>query len=113
MTDNAVRPVLVVDFGDEVGTFSAYERANQALLVQYADDVFGDGFAALKAVIALATDMVVEDERDDFGEFLLRNGRFDGFAQRLYDGLDKCWKGETTLPLEPSSDSSETSSAPD
>ena len=113
MTENAVRPALIVNFDDEVGTFPAQETANQALLVQHVDNIYGGGYAAVKALIVLTTDMVLPDEQEEFGEFLMRNGRHPDFQQRLYDGLEACWKGETTLPLERSEDSSETSSAQD
>ena len=39
MTDT-VQPSLVVDFGDERGEFKAHDRANQAVLVKYVDDLF-------------------------------------------------------------------------
>ena len=109
MTDT-VQPSLVVDFGDERGEFKAHDRANQAVLVKYVDDLFAGGYAAVKAAVELSRDMVLPEDIDEFDEFLLRNGRAEDFTQKLYDALDACWKGETHLPLESSSPSSDTSS---
>lgn len=109
-TPDKIAPALIVDFGDEVGTFPAHETANQAVLVEYAEDIYAGGYASVKATIKLAQDMVLDDSQEEFAEFLRRNGRAEDFTQKLYDALEKCWSGETHLPLESSSPSSDTSS---
>lgn len=109
-TSDKTAPALIVDFGDEVGTFPAHESANQAILVEYAEDIYAGGYASVKATIRLAQDMVLDDSQEEFAEFLRRNGRAEDFTQKLYDALEKCWSRETHLPLESSSPSSDTSS---
>lgn len=106
------QPTIVIDFGDgAVGEFRAHRYANQFLLVRHVDQIFGSGYGAIQAVTVLILDQVLPEERARLEEFLLANGRRDDYSQRLYDALDSCWRGETHLPLGPSSDSSATSSS--
>lgn len=108
------QPTLVIDFGDGVsGEFRAHRYANQFLLVRHVDQIFDSGYQAVQAVTVLVLDQVLPEERARLEDFLLENGRRDDYSQRLYDALDGCWKGETSLPLEPSSVSSGTSLSPE
>ena len=109
-----VQAALVLDFGDgATETFKAHRYANQFLLVKHVDDLFGDGYEALKAASILVMDQVEEDEHARLERFLYEHGREDTYLQAIRDGLGKVWSGETSLPLDRPSDSSETTSAPD
>lgn len=113
MTDEAT-PLLVLDFGDGVkGEFKAHRYANQFLLVRHSDDLFRGGYKAIEAATILTLDQVLPEEKERLEQFLFENGRSDNYVDAISDGLQACWSGETNLPLEPSSDSSETSSPTD
>lgn len=106
-----VQAALVLDFGDgATETFKAHRYANQFLLVKHVDDLFGDGYEALRAASILVMDQVEEDEHARLERFLFEHGREDTYLNAIRDGLGKVWSGETSLPLEPSPDSSATTS---
>ena len=56
---------------------------------------------------------MLDEERDRLDEFLLAHGRSDDYVPVIRDALGECWKGETSLPLESSPASSETTSPTD
>lgn len=117
MTDNNdVQPTVVLDFGDgQPAEFKAERYANQFLLVRHLDQAYGSegDYYAIVAVTNLVRDQVLDEERDRLDEFLLAHGRSDDYVPVIRDALGDCWRGETNLPLEPSQDSSETTSPTD
>ena len=114
MTDtNDVQPTVVLDFGDDgSGTFKAHRYANQFLLVRHLDQAFGSegDYAAIVAATNLVRDQVLDEERDRLDEILYRAGRSEDYVVVIRDALGECWKGETSLPLDRSDDSSATTS---
>jgi hypothetical protein len=110
-----VQPTLVLDFGDgEAGTFKAHRQANNLTLIENADNVFSDSpYESIKAVTVLVQDQVLDEELPQLREYLHQHGRDENYATVLYEALEKCWSGETGLPLEPSSDSSDDTETPE
>ena len=109
------QPTLVLDFGDgEAGTFKAHRQANNLTLIENIDNVFSDSpFESIKAVTVLIQDQVLDEDLDSLREFLHQHGRDENYATVLYEALSACWSGETNLPFEPSSDSSDAISTPE
>ena len=73
-----VQAALVLDFGDgATETFKAHRYANQFLLVKHVDDLFGDGYEALRAASILVMDQVEEErwvrEAEVVADFLARH----------------------------------------
>lgn len=114
MTDtNETQPALVLDFGDGAAeSFKAHRYANQFLLVRHVEELFGDGYDALKAASILVLDQVLDEDKARAERFLFEHGRSDTYLEAIREGLGKVWQGETTLPLDRPSDSSETTSPP-
>lgn len=109
MTDNAIEatPQVVLSLDGDTEGFKAHPDANQFLLARHLDQLGEAGMPSLKAVIVLVRDQVLDEERARLDDYLLRHGRADDFAQKLYDAIEACWDGRTNLPLEQPSNSSE------
>lgn len=113
-TTQETQPTLVLNFGDgEAGVFKAHRQANNLTLIENIDNVFSDSaYESIKAVTVLIQDQVLDEDLPQLREFLHQHGRDENYARVLYDALDACWSGETQLPFEPSSDSSDAISTP-
>lgn len=113
-TENAEgQPTIVITFGDDVGTFRAHRYANQFLLAKHLDNVLTTGgYHAIKGVTEIALDQCLPEDRAELEQFLLAHGYSDTYVASLYEALETCWRGETSLPFEPSSESSGTTSTP-
>ena len=109
------QPALVIDFGDQgVGRFRAHRYANQFLMADQFELLFtGNSYQQAKAATLLAEDQVLPDEVPRLRAFLMEHGREVEYSQKVYDGLDACWQGETSFPSEPSPDSYTTTTPAD
>lgn len=111
MSENEQTSLLVLDFGDgEREEFKAHRFANQFLLVRHIDKLFEGGYEGLVAATSLAIDQVLPEEKERLEQFLFAHGRSDSYIKAIHDGLSACWSGETKLPLDQPSTSSETTS---
>lgn len=117
MTDTAeseATPALVLDFGEgRRAEFKAYDRPNLVLLTEHFDNLFSEGYHAARSAIILAVEQAVPEEREAVKAHLTANGRHDSFVDVIYQGLDGCWRGVTTYPSVPLSDSSTTTGQTD
>ena len=105
---------LVLDFGDGVvETFKAKRYANSFLLARHAEDLGGGGYQAIVAATTLALDQVEDDEHVRLERFLFENGRNENYLEAISEGLGNVWSGETKLPFDQPSTSSETISPQD
>lgn len=114
-TENAEgQPTIVITFGDDVGTFRSHRYANQFLLAKHLDNVLlTGGYHAIKGVTDIVMDQTLPEDRPELERFLLTHGYADTYVATVYEALEKCWQGETSLPFGQSSESSDTISTPD
>lgn len=97
---------FVVDPEDPTSVFGAHKALNRwALLKMARAEAQGTDEEQAAAFYTLIMTIVVPEERDRLDDYMMEHGDDEGMT-RLQDAVERFVKGETQLPLEPSSTSS-------